>query len=435
MWIKDIFYKWLGKKPMESDEYLQKRQLWSRDYYSEDGYNIRRIAANTLANIAIGDSTVAVTGDAGGKRAAWLDEQLQSFWDRKLQKALSDALGTGGVYIIPYIAHGRICTDTVPQAQVVVNRRIDGEAYDISVLNELRTVERVQMARVTNHCIEDGKYVVRVKCIADGIRELPLSTVPEWADITPEFSIAGVDALPVAYLSSPRMGNQMEGVPISAGLDELVDQIGLILGDFVLEYKNKKAFIGASEMLFDGNNKLPKSGVFKTLSVAGDTGGEARWEVFDPDIRDTSYIAGLDYLLAKFEVGIGISGGVFTKLDTHGATATEIKSANYNTYMFLHNCRDKVKEAFKGLAHGLSVWADALHLAPAGDYAVGFDWDYSLFESSTESFAQLREGKAAGAVRTAELRRYIYPDESIEEAKRAVDEIKQDEPTLEQLGF
>lgn len=400
MWLKDLIYKWFFKKPIEPDDWLKQQQLWAREYFGDAGYNVRRIAAMTLSNLILGDSAMTVEGD--NPRAVWLGEQLQNFWDKKLSKALSDALGVGGVYIIPYIANGVICTDVVPQSQVIVSHRIDDLPTDISVLNEIRVLDDRKYARVTNHYIEDGKYVVKVRCVDDSGRQLPLATIPEWAALTEEFTIGGVgstalDRLPIAYLSSPRTGQTMQGIPITAGLDGLIDQIGQVFEDFFAEYKNKKAFIGASDLLFDADNKLPKSGLFKKLSSAGAADGETLWEVFDPAIRDASYTAGLDYLFSKLEVGIGVSGGVFTKLSTHGATATEIKAANYNTYMLLHDCRGKIKAAMETLCYGLSLWADALQLSPRGEYQLAFDWDYSLFESSTETWNQLRDGKASGA--------------------------------------
>ena len=438
MWLKDLIYKWFFKKPTDPEDFLKKQQVWAREYFGDNGYNVRKIASITLSNIVIGDSTLTISGDT--PRSEWLSEQVVGFWDKKLPKALSDALGVGGVYVVPYIANGKVCTDVVPQSQVIVSRRVDDLPVDISILNEIRTVDDRKYARVTNHYIEDGKYVVKVKCVDDSGRQLPLAAVPEWGMLTEEFSIAGmgshaVDRLPIAYLSSPRTGQTMTGEPITAGLDGLIDQIGSVFEDFFTEYKNKKAFIGAADLLFDADNKLPKSGLFKKLSAAGAADGETLWEVFDPAIRDASYTAGLDYLFSKLETGIGVSGGIFTKLSTHGATATEIKSANYNTYMLLHDCRSKIKAAIETLCYGLSLWADALQLAPAGAYEIGFDWDYSLFESSSETWAQLRDAKASGAVSTVELRQYIKPEESIEQAEQAVDQIKANEPTLSQLGF
>ena len=49
------------------------------------------------------------------------------------------------------------------------------------------------------------------------------------------------------------------------------------------------------------------------------------------------------------------------------------------------------------------------------------------------TIAELLEGKAQGVVSDKELRQYLFPLESDEEAERALAEIKMNEPTTEQL--
>ena len=79
------------------------------------------------------------------------------------------------------------------------------------------------------------------------------------------------------------------------------------------------------------------------------------------------------------------------------------------------------------------MFCNALGLVPPGEQTVQFDWDYSLIESSSEAWQQLKEAKTMGAVRTAELRNFIYSSETMEESQRAVEEIAASEPSLSTL--
>lgn len=95
--------------------------------------------------------------------------------------------------------------------------------------------------------------------------------------------------------------------------------------------------------------------------------------------------------------------------------------------------REQWQSAADALAYAYNVLANAFNLSPAGDYAIEWDWSTSLIESSTETWNQLLQAKSAGAVKTAEVRQYIYPEETMEEAQAAVDEIAANEPSLSSL--
>jgi hypothetical protein len=43
------------------------------------------------------------------------------------------------------------------------------------------------------------------------------------------------------------------------------------------------------------------------------------------------------------------------------------------------------------------------------------------------------QAKSAGAVETVELRQYIFPEESVEQAQEVVDRIRANEPSLSSL--
>ncbi len=58
-----------------------------------------------------------------------------------------------------------------------------------------------------------------------------------------------------------------------------------------------------------------------------------------------------------------------------------------------------------------------------GDMAASFDWSYSLFESSDESFNQLKDGLKEGVISKAELRQFLKPSESLELAEENIKKI------------
>ncbi len=87
--------------------------------------------------------------------------------------------------------------------------------------------------------------------------------------------------------------------------------------------------------------------------------------------------------------------------------------------------RKVIEHGFDRLLYAMNVLANMYNLAPMGDYELSFDWSYSMIESSQESFTQLVTAAQAGAVEAAEIRQFIFPDETLEEAQERCGEIAQ----------
>jgi len=68
-----------------------------------------------------------------------------------------------------------------------------------------------------------------------------------------------------------------------------------------------------------------------------------------------------------------------------------------------------------------------------GETTLNFDWSFDLLENTQETFSQLIQGKHEGVVDEVEVRQFIFPDESIEDAQKKIEEIKAKNPTMDQL--
>ena len=68
-----------------------------------------------------------------------------------------------------------------------------------------------------------------------------------------------------------------------------------------------------------------------------------------------------------------------------------------------------------------------------GEYELSTDWSYSLLEDSQQEFSQLMQGESRGVIKKAELRQFLKPGETLEEAQKVIDEIKSESPKTEDL--
>lgn len=432
MWehIKNAIIKMFGGIPNKTDEEARGHIEDNRSYESTTGTNMIAIVANKLSTLTVTESFPAVIGD--NQRAELLNNLLSDAWGNA-HEIVSRAFGAGGVAVVPYMAGGKLYTDIVSKDRFVIEKSQGSDILSATIVADVIIRNNRKYLRYTDYSLANGGCIIRNRATIDG-RPAPLTTLPEWMNIPEEFAIGGVDRLPFAYLRCPvnhgRTDN-LYGVPITKGSGDLIRQIEECLDQIQKEYKNKKALIFADGTLFDKDNNISATLFKKT--IGGSMNGSSFYEVFDPAFRDTSYYNRLDHLFALLEKSIGSSRGVLTEPQSFGATATEIKRSSYDTYALITSMRRQIEAAVEDLVYSFNVYANAFNLSPMGEYSIMWDWSDSLIESSTETWNQMLQAKSSGAVETVELRQFIFPDETREEAQEAVERIAVNEPSLSSL--
>ena len=71
---------------------------------------------------------------------------------------------------------------------------------------------------------------------------------------------------------------------------------------------------------------------------------------------------------------------------------------------------------------------DLLGIHHEKEYSIKAVWGQSMVTDSAERFSQLIQAESAGAVKTSEVRQFVYPNETPEEAEAAIQEIKEAKP-------
>lgn len=428
-WIKALFGKIVGYKTQAE---LQAGQRHKMEYEDTQRVNFAEIFGASLANKAVTDCNLTVTdsNDRRTRRSDLIDAVLQPMWNN-FKGVLAQALGKGGKFLVPYVIGDRIYIAAVDQTDCVVNQTVGGEMVSLTVIADTREVGNQIFQRLIDYTLKDGVCSIRTRIVDRNGVEAAEGAVPEWASITPDISIGGVERLPVAYLRCPkdnRKNHDFYGVPITYGSEDIIRQLYECMNDLEDEYRLKHPFVGADEMLFGKDNKLPSNGLFKTFRATGELGGKSFWEVFDPAIRDTSYYNRYANLCALLEKSVGTSKGILTEPATFGATATEIRSANYDTFCLVSDIRKVIQKCFEDLAYAIDVYAERFGLSPAGeanDYKVTFDWDMSLTESSAETFDQLAELESRGLISGARLNAWVT-GQGMEEAQAEIDAVQKE---------
>ena len=432
--ILNLAKRLFGVDPVTTQTAMNAADEQERRYRDLAGYNLTALFASRLATFTVADSSVEISGD--NQRAELLQEVMARTW-KKAKKFVAKAYGTGGVLLIPYVTGGKLFVDIVPQSSMIINRKNGDDLRAVSVVADSTVSGSEHYFRWTDYALDDnGLLTIRQRATNSGGGVVPLHSLQAWSDITEEMTITGLTSLPLAFLKNPtdnRISNDSYGVPVTYGCRDKIKEIVECQEDIRREYKLKKPIVGMDKTLFDvknGKRTLPVTGLFMPLTPQGLNNSGKLWEVYDPAIRDSAYYNRLDKLCEELEKQVGTSRGILTEPSSHGATATEIKAANQDTYAIISDMRTSIEDALRQLAYALDVLANAYALSPMGEYEVDFDWNYSMIESSQETFTQLLSAVTVDAVEAAELRNFVIPGETLEEARARVQEIKQQNKDL-----
>lgn len=416
-----------GKKQIVDDFVTQENERFVAKYENDKDINFTAIFANKLANYTISDSNIDIAGD--NKRAELLKKIIKKL-KKKLKKAISRCLGSGGVLVVPYVSNSKLYFNIISQSRLSINKMVGDDIVDCTVMAEHIIKDREHYFRWTDYTLKNGNLYIKYRATHDDT-QIEMSVIPEWANIK-DISITNVDRMPFMYVKSPvdsRKEAETYGVPITFGCDKQIDRIMEDLEQIDREYGLKEAFVGADVTMFKGDDALPTNGIYKKINA-----GEGEfWEVFDPAFRDTSLYNKLMNDFALLEKQVGTSKGIITEVQTTNATATEIKKMLKETFDMVDDIRDSLEDGLNDFLYACDVLANYFNLTPQGDYELVTDWSYDLLEDTTATYNQLVQGVSKGVIKKAELRQFIKPNETLDEAQAVVDEIKLESPNVKDL--
>ena len=426
MWILTNVFK---VQTQTTQKEINDNNRYARIYESIDDINFNAIFSNKLANYTVSDSNLNITGE--NKRVDLLNEIDKSLWKRA-KKITSMAFGYGAVAVVPYVKGGKLYYNLVPQDRITIDK-MDGELITgATVLAEKKTIGGTVNTKIylrwTNYQIENNNLTITQQFSDDKGNKIPAPSF--WQDIQEVKVITNVDRVPFGFIKSPinnRKANDKYGVPITYGCDATILEIKETMKQLVREYELKETFVGVDTTMFGKDNKLPKNGLYKTFISDSDD----FFQIFDPQFRD--YTTRLQELYKRLEHEIGTSYGILSEVNTQQATATEIKKSMYDTFTICDDMRSNIEKGLEDFFYACNVLANAYNLSPQGEYELDFDWSYSLLEDTQTEWSQLTYANNKGIISDVEIRQWLKPDETLEEAQKNLEEIKANQPKIEDI--
>lgn len=436
--LKQVFLRIVqflfGKRTETKGKDIDRNVKYNNEYTEMGDINFSAIFSNKIANYIMADSSMEITGE--NARQDLLQKIGQSMW-RKMKKITAMSLGSGGIVIVPYVAKGKLYYNLVTQDRLTIDKT-DGELITgATILAERKDIQTglgltKTYIRWTNYDVSDlGVLTITQKYTDETGAVIP---TPEfWQNINEVMSISGVDRVPFGFIKSSisnRRTNDLYGVPITYGCDEIIKEIKETYKQIQKEYEQKKTRVFVDETMIDDKGKW-SADIFTPIDAGTGSKDSAFYELYDPAFRP--YTERLQELFARLEKAVGTSRGILTEIETTDATATAIKKAMFDTWTIVDDMRTNIEKGLEDFFVSCNVLANAYNLTPNGEYQIEYDWSNNLLEDTTEQFNQLTVALDKGIYSKAELRNWLVPSETMEESEKAVKEIEDTEPTLDRL--
>jgi A118 family predicted phage portal protein len=411
-----------------SDAMVNKIELWAKMYKGEapwidnDAVHSLRLEQGIVrefANVCLNEMTSKVTVDK-------LDKIYQKAI-QDLNENLQSALALGAFVIKP------IGEDKVEY--VTQDNFIPIEFDSRGRLKKVVFVEIKQLKddniyyRFEYHSLDKNGLTITNKAYHShnkselGI-EVPLTDVEDWATLIPAINYPLMTKPDFGYYRNPiknTIDNSFNGVSVYDPKVNTIKKADIQFGRLDWEFESGERAVHADPAAFKtdkitGEKKLPKLNkrLYRAIDIEmGD--GKELFDTYSPEMREQSFINGLEEYKRDIEFGVGLAYGDLSNPALVEKTATEIKSAKQRKYDTVTAIQKKLKDCLSDLVDALAFYN--------GLFTTGYEYvcdfkDSILTDEETER-AQDKADVAMGAMTLLDYRMKWY-NESAEEAAKHI---------------
>jgi len=357
---------------------------------------------------------------------------LQGEYERVLASIRTNAeiaAAGGGIVFKPYVDGGRIAVDCVPAWRFLPTSFNSLGEVTGAVFVEQVTKGKTYYTRMEHHQLTDTGYIVQNHAFMSMTQSnlgtpCQLGAVDEWADLEPELIIKYKDGTApegvlFAYFKMPFANNVDPASPLGVSIYSravgLVKEADKQYSRILWEYEGSELAIDASEGALKANGpdgkpaKVPerRKRLFRELGLDQGTSGDL-YQIFSPEIRDTSLFNGLDKILKRIEFNCYLSYGTLSDPMSVEKTAEEIKTSKQRSYSAVCDIQKSLQGALEHLVWVMDFYASLYKLAPRGEYEVGFTWGDGVMENTDTEFARRKLLADSGYLKPEKLLAWYF---------------------------
>lgn len=422
-WISNLFEAIARRLGFEINKKIDKPR-------EEIPLPITRMMSNRVANLALLDSQISITGES--KRASFLDNLFKATIQSKINVACEVSLATGDCLIKPYTDGKLVGFNIIPSNDFAIIDSVGDFIKSVLIRVENLLTEQGVLTRAELHRLieeENGTTSVEVTTMAflDDQR-IPLSNVGQWSHIPEVIKISNVNNLLFGRIKSATVShkaiNSPYGAKITDGLEPLINECIKAFNRFNKEFEDKETMIFADKTIFgkDEYGRVQLGAKSKLVQTIRGDDTKNLIDVFSPEIRSQELQDALEVNFRAIETASGLSNGVLSTPRTANATATEILAGLRNTYAYVSSFRKNIERGVRELVYAIDIILNANNITERGEYDVTFNWSSTFITHLSEEFNQLMQAESIGAISLAEIRSWLT-DEDMQTAEEKVKEI------------
>ena len=409
--IKDA----IGVEVAVSDKMANEIDLWAKMYKNEPPWKEKNIKLCGLPAAIAGEFARLVTLELKTEVTGndFINEEYQAVVS-DIRKYTEYACAKGGLATKPYASEGHIEVDMVQADRFFPTKFNSRGEVTAAVFAESLTVGKKVYTRLEYHQHEGTMYHINNKAFVkqdlDNVevlgKEVPLTAVPEWANLQEEVTLKNVKMPLFAYFKIPNANNVDDTSPLGVSVySRAINDIKEADNQWtrlLWEFEGSELAIDADITLFKkddkGNYEFPKGKdrLFRMMDL--DDNAE-KYKVFAPAIRDENLINGFNAILRRIEFNVGIAYGTLSDPNTVDKTAEEIKASKQRSYSTVSDIQKSLQTALEQLVYAMDVMAQLSGLSGRKKYEMSFDWDDSIVIDKEQELASMQQDAVAGFIR------------------------------------
>lgn len=401
-------------------------------YQDTEHTNYTALFSETLARMAFNDSKISVSNadkkDPNG-RVRMLSDAIIEFMSG-ITEYQAYVLGTGGAGLVFRLVDNIPCVDMFEQDRIVVNKKIMNQYKDVTIETDSITINKKKYTLKSRYYLKDGSHVIENEAFDEQGTKIKLESIEKWSDIKEQDVIKNVDRLLFFHWKCPkstRRLNNVYGVPVTYGADEVLKNLQEHHERTMKEFKLSETMLGVDSRLFEKSNRTVSEGENKGLFVKMDnpTGDSVPWMIFNPNIRAEEQMIGKNYLYDVLERIVGTSGDILGKPTNSASTAYEVKANRYNTSTFISAIWGTAESMLGVMCYSFDVLLENAHIHTGmkDTYKLEFSWNYSLSEDPVTQYTQLLTLAKDDYAKPERVNAFVT-GQTLDEAKEEIAELK-----------
>lgn len=363
------------------------------------------------------------------ERAEFLNKQYKKL-KKQIRRQLEYGFAKGGFVIKPYIVFKNSVATDIEYSYVQadgffpltfdVSGRITEAVFVETKIEKNVVYHRLEWHRFRDNTLEIINKAYKSEIIGGNIdndnlgRPVPLTDIPEWAELQEITTINNIGRPLFAYFRVPEANiidtNSPLGVSCYARAVKLIENADVQYSTLLWEYEAGQIAIdidrdalntveGSDNRTHTVMNQL-QNRLYRTV----DLGNEETYHPFTPTLRDGSYMSGLNAILMRIEDVTGLSRGTISDASAEARTATELKILKQRSYQTNKDIQTALEDTLKDVIEIMDIYCDLYNLAPQGEYEVSFDWDDSILTDKQEELNKQMILFDRGIISDVELR-------------------------------